>query len=217
MTAPRIQFASAVALLTFGTARAAGARDRRRAATTKAWLARLTAGLRVLISYSFVLQLWQPQQQARLPRIAQAPEPPPLAPCRRPRRRLCARRDYNSLIDIGVLVNTCVIDFYNSIAKRSGVGNGRPPARPSRRQQRLDRPALVHGPIALCHLVERQNEIEDLTRIDLAVPDKLNQFGQEAAHRRRPTVQMDQVEEELVAGELDPVRDADIADIPALP
>src|SRR5574337_994143 len=78
-----------------------------------------------------------------------------------------------------------------------------------RAQQRLDRAALVHGAIALRHLVERQSQIEDLAGVDLSVPDQINQLGQEAAHRRRATVEMDVGEKQLLAVELDPVRDAD--------
>ncbi len=58
-----------------------------------------------------------------------------------------------------------------------------------RLQQRLDRTALVHCAVALCHLVEGQGQIEHLARIDLAVPHKVYKLGQEAPHRGRTAVQ----------------------------
>src|SRR6266705_3214905 len=44
-------------------------------------------------------------------------------------------------------------------------------------QQGLDRAALVHRAIALSHLIERQNQIEHLARVDLPVPHQVNQLG----------------------------------------
>jgi hypothetical protein len=38
-------------------------------------------------------------------------------------------------------------------------------------QQYLDRSALVHGPVALDGLVEWQCQVEDIARVDRAVPD----------------------------------------------
>ena len=49
-----------------------------------------------------------------------------------------------------------------------------------------DRAALVHCAVALRDLVEWKNEIENLTRIDLAVPHLLDQLGQVASHRSGP-------------------------------
>src|SRR5574337_69570 len=78
-----------------------------------------------------------------------------------------------------------------------------------RAQQRLDRAALVHGAIALRHLVERQSQIEDLAGVDLSVPDQINQLGQEAPHWSRTPVQAYVAEEQLLAVEFNSMRDAD--------
>src|SRR4051794_6404687 len=60
-----------------------------------------------------------------------------------------------------------------------GVG-GR---RPSGAEQRLDGAALVHGAIALGGLVEREGEVEDLPRVDLTIPDEVDELGQEPPDR----------------------------------
>src|SRR5207249_7163272 len=87
----------------------------------------------------------------------------------------------------------------------------------SRPEQRLDGAALVHGTVALRDLVEGQGQVEDLAGIDLAVPDEVDQLGQEAADRRGTAVQVDVGEEQLLAGELDVMSDADVADVAARP
>src|SRR6266571_2659032 len=84
-------------------------------------------------------------------------------------------------------------------------------------EQGLDGAAFVHGAVPLGDLVERQGEVEDLAGVDLAVPDEVDQLGQEAAHRRGTAVQVDVGEEQLLSGELDVVSDADVADVPARP
>src|SRR5439155_17205081 len=84
-------------------------------------------------------------------------------------------------------------------------------------QQRLDRPSLIHGSIPLRDLVERQGEVEDLAGVYLAVPDEVDQLGQEAAHRRGTAVQVDVGEEQLVAWDLDVMEDPDVSDVPARP
>src|SRR5512144_212377 len=61
----------------------------------------------------------------------------------------------------------------------------------SRAQQRLDDAALVHRPVALGGLLERQLEVEHRARVDLAVADELDQLGQEPSHRRGAAVQVD--------------------------
>src|SRR5258705_1310806 len=78
-------------------------------------------------------------------------------------------------------------------------------------KQRLDRAALVHRSVALSHLVERQGQVEDLAGIDLLVPYQANKVGQEAAHRRGATMEIDVREEQPLAVELDSVRDANVA------
>src|SRR5262245_56216375 len=88
---------------------------------------------------------------------------------------------------------------------------------PSRTEQRLDRPAFIHGAVALRNLVERQGQVEDLPRIDLLVPDELDEIGQVAAHRGRAPVEVDVGVKELPAVELHLVRDSDEGDVAALP
>jgi hypothetical protein len=51
-------------------------------------------------------------------------------------------------------------------------------------------------------------------RVDLPVLDQVDQLGQEPAHRRRPAEQLHVGEEQLGAGRLDLVGDAEIADMP---
>jgi hypothetical protein len=60
-----------------------------------------------------------------------------------------------------------------------------------RSQQRLDGAPLVHGAIALRHLVERQREIEDLARIDGPLQDQIDEVWQVSAHGRWTSVQSD--------------------------
>jgi hypothetical protein len=78
-------------------------------------------------------------------------------------------------------------------------------------QQRLDGAALVHRVVALRYLIKRQGQVEHLAGVDFSVPHPVNQFGKVAAYRGGATVEVDVSEEELLAIELDPVRDADLA------
>ena len=57
-------------------------------------------------------------------------------------------------------------------------------------------------------MVEGQGQVEDPAGIDLAVPDEIDELGQEAAHRGGTAVQVDLREEQLVVRELDVVREA---------
>ena len=57
-------------------------------------------------------------------------------------------------------------------------------------EEDLDRSPLIHRPVTLGGLLERQFEVEDLARVDLAVPDQVDQFGYEAAHRSGSAVQV---------------------------
>src|SRR3954471_24512733 len=82
-------------------------------------------------------------------------------------------------------------------------------------EQGLDRAALVHRPVALGGLVQRQGEVEDAAGVDGAVADELDQVGQEAADRGGTAVQVHLGEDQLVAGQRDVVGDADVADVPA--
>ena len=51
--------------------------------------------------------------------------------------------------------------------------------------------------------------------VDGPLPDEVDQVRQEAADRGGAAVQVDVGEEELLAGQLDPVGDADETDVPA--
>src|SRR5215216_3561921 len=82
-------------------------------------------------------------------------------------------------------------------------------------QQHLDRLALVHRAIALGGLIERELDVEDLARVDLPVPDEVDELGQEAAHRGGAAVHVREAPEQVHASERDAVRDADEADVSA--
>src|SRR3954470_13919333 len=86
-----------------------------------------------------------------------------------------------------------------------------------RAQQRLDGAALVHGPVTLGHLIERQRKDEDLAGIDLAIPDEVDQVRQVPAHRRGTAVQTDVREEQPGAVERHAMWNADIAHVAARP
>ena len=83
-----------------------------------------------------------------------------------------------------------------------------------RAQERLDRAPFVHRLVAGCGVVERQLEVENLSRVDLAAPDQLDQLGQEAAHRGGAAVQVHKAPEQIHRRQLDAVGDADEADVP---
>jgi hypothetical protein len=85
----------------------------------------------------------------------------------------------------------------------------------SRPQEHLDRVAPVHRAVGLRGLVERQLEVEHLARVDLAVPDEIDQLGQEAPHRRGSAVHVGEAPEQVHAVHGDAVGDADEADVPA--
>src|SRR5215204_3940255 len=63
--------------------------------------------------------------------------------------------------------------------------------------------------------MEWQFQIEYLPRVDLAVPDEVDQLGQKSPHRGGPTVQVNQAPEHLHPGDRDVVSDADEADVSA--
>src|SRR5438067_2133180 len=84
----------------------------------------------------------------------------------------------------------------------------------SRAQERLDGAAFVHGPVTLGDLIQWEREVEDLARVDLAVPYEVDQLREEPAHWRWATVQMRVTEEELVAGQV-AVGDADVTNVSA--
>src|SRR5438445_3956091 len=80
-----------------------------------------------------------------------------------------------------------------------------------RAQQNLDRAALVHRAVRFGDLVESQGQVKDLAWVYLSVPHQVDQLGQEAAHWGGATVEVDVGVEQLLAIELDPMRDADVA------
>src|SRR3954471_10922931 len=86
-----------------------------------------------------------------------------------------------------------------------------------RTQQGLDRATRVHRPVALRHLVERQGQIKDFPRIDLPVPDEIDEVREITAHGSRPTEQANVGIKERLAIQGDAVRNADIPDGPAGP
>ena len=84
-----------------------------------------------------------------------------------------------------------------------------------RLQQRLDRPALVHRAVALGHLVEGQSQVKYLAGVNLSLQHQADQIGQVAAYLGGAAVEMNVSKEQLLAIELHPVRDADVADVSA--
>lgn len=55
--------------------------------------------------------------------------------------------------------------------------------RVSRVEQRRDRGAFVHSAVAVGDLGQREHGVEDFAGVDLAVPDQIDELGQEAAYR----------------------------------
>src|SRR5436190_3282294 len=85
----------------------------------------------------------------------------------------------------------------------------------SERQQHLGCAAFVHRLVPVGRFVEREGEVEDLAGVDVAVPDQLDELGQEAAHGRGTAEEVHLGEEQFVAGDRDVVADADEADVAA--
>src|SRR5438270_13766506 len=99
----------------------------------------------------------------------------------------------------------------------------RPPARPdsggrsvSRPEQHLDGAAFVHGTVALGNLRHGQFQVEYFAGVDLPVPHQVDQLGQVATHRGGTAVEVNVGEEQSLAVELDPVRNAAEGDVPPL-
>src|SRR4030095_13724715 len=65
----------------------------------------------------------------------------------------------------------------------------------------LDGAAFVHGPVALGGLAERQGSGEDLSGLDFAVADQVDELGQEAAYRGGPAADADVGVQQLLAGQ----------------
>src|SRR3954452_1024469 len=85
----------------------------------------------------------------------------------------------------------------------------------SRAQEDLDDAPLVHRGVAGGGLGQGQLEVEDLAGVDLAGPDAVDEVGQEPSYGGGAAVEVDLGEEQLVAGELDVVGDADVPDVAA--
>jgi hypothetical protein len=88
-------------------------------------------------------------------------------------------------------------------------------ADPSRAKEDLDRSPLIHRPITLGRLLERQFKVEDLARIDLTVPDQVHEPGQEAAHRGGASVHVHVGPEQLLPSQLHVMQYPDKTDMPA--
>src|SRR4029450_11316499 len=84
-------------------------------------------------------------------------------------------------------------------------------------KQDLDRLPRVHGLIAGGRLLERKLEVEDPARVDLPVPDQVDQLRHESAHRGGSSVQVHMREEHFLTGQLHAMGDADEPDVPTLP
>src|SRR3989440_7161813 len=87
---------------------------------------------------------------------------------------------------------------------------------PSGPEQHLDGAAFVHGAVALGDLRHGQFQVEHLAGVDLPVPYEVDQLGQVAAHRGGTAVEVNVGEDQSLAVKLDPMRNADIGDVPAL-
>jgi hypothetical protein len=87
----------------------------------------------------------------------------------------------------------------------------------SRAQKRFDRPPFIHRPVALRHLVQGQGQVEDLARVDLPLPDQVDQLGQEAPYRGGAAVQVYVRAEELPPRDIHIVQHTDEADMTAGP
>src|SRR5437588_527321 len=70
--------------------------------------------------------------------------------------------------------------------------------------------------VALGNLRHGQFQVEYLAGVDLPVPHQINQHGQVATHRGGTAVEVNVGEEQVLAVELDPVRNADEGDVPTL-
>src|SRR5256886_993513 len=113
------------------------------------------------------------------------------------------------------------INAVHSPATTSNTGRGDPGPTvvagcPSGPEQHLDGAAFVHGAVALGDLRHGQFHVEHLAGVDLPVPYEVDQRGQVAAHRGGTAVEVNVGEEQSLAVQLDPVRNTDIGDVPAL-
>lgn len=71
------------------------------------------------------------------------------------------------------------------------------------------------APVAFGRVLEREGEVEHRSRVDLPLPDQVDQVGQEPADRCRPAVQVHLGEEQLGAIQRDVMGDPDVADVSA--
>src|SRR5262249_32769464 len=70
-------------------------------------------------------------------------------------------------------------------------------------QKGFDRTALIHRPISLGHLIEWQDEVQNLAGIDFSFPYEIDQLRQIAAYWRRPAMEVHMGIEERLAVQLD--------------
>lgn len=78
-------------------------------------------------------------------------------------------------------------------------------------EQSLDGAAFVYCFVSVGGLFEGHGEVENFAGIDFALPDELDQFGQEAAHGCRASEHVNCGEKQLFAGQIDAVSNTDIA------
>src|SRR4051794_5578602 len=93
----------------------------------------------------------------------------------------CATRSLAAALSVTVAWKRCSPMVMLMVLMGSSCWLGEVPVRsPVRRrsdgEQDLRGGALVHRLVALRRLVEGQREVEDLARVDLAVPDELHQL-----------------------------------------
>src|SRR5258708_31118699 len=114
-------------------------------------------------------------------------------------------------------------DFAQFVPRPGGHGDTPPSGKYDRRshkilralgtQQRLDRSSGIHRAVTLRDLVEWQCEVEDLAGVDLAAVDEVDQFGQEAANGGGTAMEVDVGKKQLLALELNSMRNADITHV----
>src|SRR4029078_2161848 len=95
-------------------------------------------------------------------------------------------------------VRTWTTTSWPSSSSVSAARRPRPSADPgmktraiSEREQHLRGAPLVHRLVTLRRLLERKAEVEDLAWVDGAVPDQLDEIGEEAADGSGSAVEVD--------------------------
>ena len=70
--------------------------------------------------------------------------------------------------------------------------------------------AFIHRPVAFRHLLKRQHEVEHFSWVDLPFHYQLNKLWKIAANGCRTTMKMDVSVKQLLAFELNSVRNANV-------